>query len=293
MSEGKVLWEMSAGASGATGATGAAGAVAAGQGLFEKELLRVGRWAHPAGKFVLDVTRERLARWVEGFRRMAARGIRVPVPYGHSYDARDNAGFVREMRVEGDRLVGVLDIPRDDDAARLGATATAVSVSVNPDFVDGSGERFGEVIEHVAVTNYPIVSGQENFVPLADEGRAEVVRLEMEVITTEAQGHRGKQQLKIDLTQRRNERNEENRPKTGEDPEDTEDTENQTGDRRPAEEITTEAQGHREGQQLRNLSHAEPFDPAQGREPAERAQRRGEDEACRVGLAPRGEERTK
>jgi len=188
MGNGRVLWEMSAGET--------AAAAAVGPGRFEKELLRVGRWAHPAGKFVLEVTRDRLARWVENFRRMLAKGIPVPVPYGHSYDARDNAGFVREMRVEEDRLVGVLEIPREEDARRLGATATAVSVSVNPEFVDGQGERLGEVIEHVAITNYPIVAGQANFVPLAAEmpaggsgetpanevetGAGEVIRLEME-----------------------------------------------------------------------------------------------------------------
>lgn len=149
---------------------------------FEKEVLRVGRWVHPAGKFVLEVTRERLARWAKAFRRMVEKGVRVPVPYGHSYDARDNAGFVSDMRVEEDRLVAVLDIPREEDAARIGATATDVSVSINPDYVDGEGERYGEVIEHVAITNYPVVSGQENFVPLAREGdgETEVVRLEME-----------------------------------------------------------------------------------------------------------------
>jgi len=172
MDNEKVLWDLSLGA-------GAATAVAPGR--FEKELLRVGRWVHPARQFVLDVTRERLVRWVESFRKMLAKGIRVPVPYGHSYDPRDNAGFLSDMRVEGDRLVGVLEIPRAEDAERLGSVAADVSVSVNPDFTDGQGERFGEVIEHVAITNYPIVTGQSNFVALESPGAsAEIVRLEMD-----------------------------------------------------------------------------------------------------------------
>jgi hypothetical protein len=186
MESEKVLWEMSAGAGDA--------AACVAPGRFEKELLRVGRWAHPAGKFVLEVTRERLKRWAENFARMLAKGIRVPVPYGHSYDARDNAGFLTDMRLEGDRLVGVLEIPREEDRARLGSTATDVSVSVNPDFVDGAGERLGEVIEHVAITNYPIVSGQENFVPLAVEG-AGVIRLEMEKPAAESPESGGQQEL--------------------------------------------------------------------------------------------------
>ena len=171
MENEKVLWEMAALRTPLDGPVKA--------GLFEKELLRVGRWVHPAKKFILEVTRERLARWVRNFRRMLEKGISVPVPYGHSYDARDNAGFVRDMRVEGDRLVGVLEIPREEDAARLGAVATDVSVSVNPDFADGQGERYGEVIEHVAITNYPVVAGQANFVALDAGAGAGVIRLEM------------------------------------------------------------------------------------------------------------------
>jgi hypothetical protein len=172
MDNEKVLWDLSLGA-------GAATAVAPGR--FEKELLRVGRWVHPARQFVLDVTRERLARWVECFRKMLSKGIRVPVPYGHSYDPRDNAGFLSDMRVDGDRLIGVLDIPRAEDAERLGSVAADVSVSVNPDFTDGQGERFGEVIEHVAITNYPIVTGQSNFVALESPGaNSKIIRLEMD-----------------------------------------------------------------------------------------------------------------
>ncbi len=172
MENEKVLWEMSAGAP----------AVAAriAPGRFEKELLRVGRWTHPARKFVLEVTRERLARWAESFKRMVKKGIRIPVPYGHSYDPRDNAGFVTGMRVEGDSLVGVLEIPRPEDAARMGSLVTDVSVSVNPAFSDGEGEAFGEVVEHVAITNYPVVPGQANFVALENESGASVVRLVME-----------------------------------------------------------------------------------------------------------------
>lgn len=168
----KTLWAMSSGNAGTVTPLAC--------GRFEKELLRVGRWVHPARKFVLEVTRERMARWAQSFQRMLAKGIRVPVPYGHSYDARDNAGFVQEMFLRGDSLVGVFEIPREEDAARLGSVATDVSVSVNPDFVDGQGERFGEVIEHVAITNYPVVAGQANFVALGQDGAGELVTLEME-----------------------------------------------------------------------------------------------------------------
>jgi len=147
---------------------------------FEKELIRVGTFTHPEKKFTLKVTPERLAEWSRRFYSMKAAGIKVPVPYGHSYDPRDNAGFVEEMWVEEGRLMGLLNVPRTDDAARLGATVADVSVSVNPDFADASGTRYGEVIEHVAMTNYPVVPAQENFkkAKVLDGVAVEVIQLE-------------------------------------------------------------------------------------------------------------------
>jgi hypothetical protein len=133
---------------------------------FEKELIREGTWVHPTKKFTFRVTGERLRGWAAAFRRMRAAGLKVPLPFGHSYDPRDNAGFLDDLRVEGNRLVGVLAIPRAEDAERLGTTIRDVSVSVNPDFVDARGNRLGEVIEHVALTTAPLVEGQSNFAPV-------------------------------------------------------------------------------------------------------------------------------
>jgi hypothetical protein len=95
------------------------------------------------------------------------------------------------MRVDGDSLVGVLEIPRPEDAARLGSLVTDVSVSVNPAFADGEGETFGEVVEHVAITNYPVVPGQANFVALENENGASVVRLVMEAAGDDAESGEG------------------------------------------------------------------------------------------------------
>ncbi len=145
-------------------------------GRFRKELIREGTWVHPTRNFRLSVTVERMRRWVEKFRLMQKRGIRVPVPFGHSYDPKDNAGFVEELVLSGNVLTAVLNVPRPEDAEKLGRTVKDVSISVNPDFRDGQGRRYGEVIEHVALTTQPVVSGQTDFVPLAlpDGSQAEV-----------------------------------------------------------------------------------------------------------------------
>ena len=151
-------------------------------GRFRKEVIREGTWVHPTRNFRLAVTRDRMQRWVEKFRLMRKRGIRVPVPFGHSYDPKDNAGFVEDLELDGNVLVAVLSIPRDEDARKMGTTVRDVSISVNPDFRDGQGRRYGEVIEHVALTTRPVVPGQGDFVPLSlpDGGQAELWRFEVE-----------------------------------------------------------------------------------------------------------------
>ena len=134
---------------------------------FWKELIREGQWTNPDAGFTLKVDRERLELWVRNFNEMAEAGIRVPVPWGHSYDPRDNAGFVEELELREDALWGLLSIPNPEDAAKLGSTVWSVSVSINTNFVDGSGREWGEVIEHVALTNYPVVTDQADFVQAA------------------------------------------------------------------------------------------------------------------------------
>ena len=147
-------------------------------GRFRKELIREGTWVHPTQHFQLTVTPQRMQRWVEKFRLLRERGIRIPVPFGHSYDPKDNAGFLEELSLEGNALFGVLVIPRAEDAGKLGATVKDVSISINPDFRDGEGRRYGEVIEHVALTTRPLVGGQTDFLPLElpDGSQVEVWR---------------------------------------------------------------------------------------------------------------------
>lgn len=155
-------------------------AAASGQ-RFWKDLIRVGRWVNPRAGFALDVDRARLERWKANFDAMRTAGLRVPLPWGHSYDPRDNAGFVDALELRDGALWALLDIADPAAAERLGKTVRAVSVSVHPDFVDGSGRRWGEVIEHVALTNYPIVTDQGDFVHAggAPEPRP-VIALELE-----------------------------------------------------------------------------------------------------------------
>jgi len=132
---------------------------------FLKELVRVGRYRHPARPDeTIEITPARLRTWVANF---YAAPVKVWVPYRHSADPQDNTGWVEDLFVDGDRLFGVLRIT-DERAAELLAEGTVedVSVGVEAEFTDMTGRRWGELLRHVALTLDPHLRDQEGFIPL-------------------------------------------------------------------------------------------------------------------------------
>src|SRR5687768_15675248 len=129
---------------------------------YRKELIRVGKYVHPAFGWALDVTPARLQAWADGHKRLSAAGVKVPCPLGH---AGPNLGWLLDVERDGDRLFGTLQLIGDD--AHRAAARNDVSVCVRPDFKDGTGTSLGEVLEHVALVPDPVVPGQSPFVPLA------------------------------------------------------------------------------------------------------------------------------
>jgi hypothetical protein len=152
-----------------------------GGNLFLKEVLRAGeKWVHPVTKKIVSFTRDELKGFADNFRRMTSQKIDVPVPDGHSYKAADNRGFTRGLHLDGDALMGIVEIPDATTAEQLGKTITAVSASIDPNFTDREGNHLGAVIEHIALTPMPVVTGQGNFTRLtADDGAAvEAIQLD-------------------------------------------------------------------------------------------------------------------
>jgi hypothetical protein len=135
--------------------------------------IRVGRYIHPAGKFELHVDEKRLDGWAENFRRMKAAGVDVPVPVDHSSSARDNLGYVVDVKREGDTLK-LLHQLIGEDAIKL-AARNKVSLGIDPQFTDGRGTAFGDCVVHSSLTPVPVVPGQEGFVPLSNDRSAAMV----------------------------------------------------------------------------------------------------------------------
>ena len=140
---------------------------------FKKEVLRVGMWIHPVTGELLDFSRDFLSKLVLATKRWIELGNKVWFPAGHSSDPRDNLGFWSEFALEGDRVLGVLEVPDEDAASKIGKTIQDVSAAIWWDARASTGEVFEAVLEHVCGTPCPVIPGQSNFVRLAREARVE------------------------------------------------------------------------------------------------------------------------
>jgi len=142
-----------------------------GLGKFAKDVVRIGRWVHPANGREVVFDAARLQRLAENTQKYLANGNKIPFPDGHSLKAKDNMGFwPGPFIVHRDALVAVVE-PTDDDAKKgiMDGSIDAVSVFIEPEVVDPKGNKYPEVITHVCATNYPVLTGQGDFLKLSRE----------------------------------------------------------------------------------------------------------------------------
>jgi hypothetical protein len=132
---------------------------------FKKDLIRTGNWVMPSNGVKFSVTANDLAHWDRTFDVMLSNGVKVHAPLGHTDKPESNAGYVRDLFVEGDTLYGVIELI-GEEAIEL-ASKTEVSIYVPPEMTDGKGHTYERPIAHVALTPVPVISGQGEFVPIA------------------------------------------------------------------------------------------------------------------------------
>ncbi len=134
---------------------------------FRKELIRTGQFCKQSEGVEFQVDQRTLEHWAATFSQMRSRGVKVPVPSGHDKagDPGANNGWVHEMFVEGDRLVGVLELI-GDEALRLAGTSD-VSIFTLPEYADSLHNEYKWPILHVALCTDPVIPGLGDFVPIA------------------------------------------------------------------------------------------------------------------------------
>lgn len=144
---------------------------------FKKEVLRTGRWIHPATGESLDFDPEFLERLAEDTNRWIALGQKVHFPAGpdcHAEDARDalkNIGYWSNFRVEEGRLVADVEVPDQAAAEKIGKTIQDVSPEIRWPARSATGEILEAAIFHVAATPIPAIPGQSNFERLSQLAR--------------------------------------------------------------------------------------------------------------------------
>jgi len=152
-----------------------------GGNLFKKKLIEVGEWVYPQdSKKRLKITAEKIDNYIAKFKEGYAK---VFIPKRHSIDPEDNRGWLKGLERKGKALFGIVDITHSKMADRLReGTVADVSLGIHPNYKDGKGKKWGEVIEHIALTLIPHIKEQGEgedgaFVPLEIEGR-EVICME-------------------------------------------------------------------------------------------------------------------
>ena len=91
--------------------------------MFWKEVFPEGTWKHSNRGFTIKADKARMEKWAKNFTKQKELGIQVPIPYGHSYSADRNVGFVEELEVREKEngkhsTYALLSIPLGEDSKR-------------------------------------------------------------------------------------------------------------------------------------------------------------------------------
>lgn len=151
---------------------------------FVKDLIRVGEYTNGGER--IRITQEHLDEWVEAGAKFIAAGNDIPVPDGHTDEATANRGYAREFFREGDTLYAIIEMIGED--AIKTAARSKVSIKTDVNYTDGKGNKYPNLITHIALTNAPVVPDQRGFVPIAasiggKQTRARLFRLALSTET--------------------------------------------------------------------------------------------------------------
>lgn len=143
------------------------------KGRFRKELIHTGEYTLPADpERKVIITSERMQNWIRAFQES---GVKVWVPLGHSRAPEQNVGWVTELLLEDESLVGILEITDPEIAEKLRQGSIAdVSIGVEYEFVDCNGTSWAEIIRHVALTVDPHIREQGAFAELPPDVASEI-----------------------------------------------------------------------------------------------------------------------
>src|SRR5262245_17803567 len=156
---------------------------------------------HHSPDGTITATPQRVRHWIDHFHRLRQRGVRVPLAWGHSLlsmpcedeDAfqlslsKSNAGYITRMFegadgglwVEGeapgvsvDPATGnLLHWTRLQDGREVQGSIGELSATIAPQWRDGRGEVWRDLVLHVGLVVLPVCGGQSGFERLSSAVR--------------------------------------------------------------------------------------------------------------------------
>lgn len=164
---------------------------------FVKDVLRVGKWVHPITKQLVDITPERirnLVRNTEAYRQTLDRKA-VPFQDGHNFDAKKTLGWWNRFWVDGDRLVGEVEVTDLEAAKKIEERSIrSVSARIDPKVSDTKGGEYDEAFTHVCATPLAVLDGQQDFIKLSREVDSFDLLIPTELAGTVPGGNKSKEE---------------------------------------------------------------------------------------------------
>jgi len=158
-------------------------------GTFQKTMLRVGEYHSPDGK--VCVTPRRLRHWASNFQRLDSAKQVVPMHWDHGSDvdslrplserefssnrtrsAKNSVGKLTDFKVSADGKSAEITFQTLEPAATRKVASNAVYVSpvIFPQWKDGAGNQYKDLITHLDLVNHPVDHSQSLAKPVSPNG---------------------------------------------------------------------------------------------------------------------------
>jgi hypothetical protein len=157
-----------------------------------KELCHEGEFVKDDGKsrFGFKITRSLMDHWEKTFGEMSKDGLSVPLPVEHNKDPEKRRGSVVEFKRQPNKrgisaLYGRIKFT-DADSAKLAKSGAGVSIFVPKKVTNGHGKDYVMPIEHVAITDYPVLHDLEPFTVALSLTAEEEIDMTLRELATQA-----------------------------------------------------------------------------------------------------------
>lgn len=151
---------------------------------YKKSILKVGLHRSPDG--IVEVTPRRLRHWAKTHKRLSDAGLKIPVHWDHSTEeektipmsakdwtpdkmrsARDTVGHMKDFKLSSDGKQAEITIDLHRKSAIESADNNTVFVSpiIRPEFRDGAGNVYSDVIATCDFVDHPVDHKQGPFEP--------------------------------------------------------------------------------------------------------------------------------